>query len=265
MDKSLTPLIAFFALLILLSFVLINSNYLKKDFIKSEEQAMTPQMELRPDIETNPLASKFPRKKSENSQLIDIGKTFGKAKTLLANGKNREAEELLRTILVFDPRHIQTLSLLGGMLYYSNRYAEAELMFRRQIELNPHSALAYNRLGSTLAKQKKYKEAIDNSSIAVGINPDSGEGHINLAGMYSMIGKKDKAIEHFQKAYKLIGYAILPLSYDEAFTNIRTMPEFQTVLSKAKENLKEHGMKNEKKKNKAELSTINNSESKKKK
>jgi len=234
MDKSLTPLIAFFALLILLSFILINSDYLKKDSKKRNEQAIAPKMELRPDTEKNLLNNKILQRESSNSQLIDIGKTFGKAKTLLANGKNREAEEMLRTILVFNPNHIQTLSLLGGILYYSNRYDEAEVIFRRQIELNPHSALAYNRLGSTLAKQKKYKEAIDNSSIAVGMKPDSGEGHINLAGMYSMIGEKENAIEHFRKAHKLIGYAILPLSYDEAFDNIRTMPEFQAILSEAK-------------------------------
>jgi len=233
MDKSLTPLIAVFALIILLSFVLINSNHRKNDQKESKLQDVVPNMEIRPGSEKRLLSNNIFNRKVPTTQLLDIGRTFGKAKALLANGKNREAEGLLRTILVFDPSHAQTLSLLGGILYYSNRYDEAEAIFRRQIELNPSNALAYNRLGSTLAKQKKYKEAINNSSIAVGMDPNSGKGHLNLAGMYSMVNRKEKAIEHLRKAYKLIGYAILPLSYDEAFDNIRSMPEFQDIISNA--------------------------------
>ena len=236
MNKSLAPLIAVIALVILLTFIIINSNLTNSSEAETESvKPVTTGVQLRPETNTYPLNTSHGPNKTHPSQLINIGETFGKAKNLLAEGKNQEAEEVLRTLLVFNPHHSQALSLLGGILFYSNRYKEAEMIFRKQILMNPKNHLAYNRLGSTLAKQKKYKEAIDNSSIALGMRPESGEAHINLAGMYAVVGNKEKAIEHFQKAYTLLGYAVLPLSYDEAFNNIRNHPEFQNIISEAQQ------------------------------
>ena len=236
MDKSLAPLIAVFALIILLSMILLNSNLMNQAYSIQKTPATQHEMAIRPESSSPLIPSKTPaRNKTEHKNLINVGEALGAAKKNIAMGKNREAEELLRTILVFEPDHRQALSLLGGILYYSNRYKEAEIIFRHQIKLDPTNSLAYNRLGSALAKQKKYKEAIDTSSIAVGMNPDSGNGHINLAGMYAVVGDKKRALEHFKKAYKLIRYAILPISFDEAFDNIRQVPEFQSILFKAKQ------------------------------
>jgi len=240
MDKSLAPLIAVIALVILLSFIIINSDFgnitdSKKD---EEKKSVTPKVNLRPETNEFSLSVNTSNGEGENSQLINIGESFGKAKNLLAENKSQEAEDTLRTLLVFDPNHSQALSLLGGILFYSNRYSEAEVIFRKQIRMDPNNHLAYNRLGSALAKQKKYEEAIDSSEIALGINPSSGQSHINLAGMYSVVGKKEKAIKHFQEAYGLLKYSILPLSYDEAFDNIRNSPEFQNIISQAQQKVK---------------------------
>jgi tetratricopeptide (TPR) repeat protein len=235
MDKSLAPLIAVIALIILLTFIIINSDFSSTaNSDKKSPVKVNPRVQLRPGSDNYTVDLHYHDKKEKDTHLINTGEAFGKAKSLLADGKTQEAEDTLRTLLVFNPNHTPALSLLGGILFYSNRYKEAEAVFRKQIQLNPKNSLAYNRLGSTLAKQKKYREAIDNSSIALNMNPDSGEAHVNLSGMYSVIGDKEKAIEHFQEAYRLLGYAILPLSYDEAFNNIRGKPEFQNILSKAK-------------------------------
>ena len=235
MDKSLAPLIAIFALIILLSLILVNSKVLNRGRNIDFRSDSSHKMEIRPGEPRKILSTQILQQRNGNAGLINIGESFGMAKSLLAQGKTDDAEDIIRTILVFNPDHRQALALLGGILYYSNRYKEAEAIFRRQIKLDPANSLAYDRLGSALAKQKKYKEAIDSSSIAVGMTPQSGNGHINLAGMYSMVGDKKRAMEHFKKAYELIGYAILPLSYDEAFDNIRSMPEFQALLSEAKQ------------------------------
>ena len=241
MDKSLAPLIAIFALIILLSLIMLNSKVLNRGHNINSRPNASHKMEIRPDEPGKLLLAQVSQKRGGNAALINVGDSFGKAKALLAEGKTDDAEDIIRTILVFNPDHRQALSLLGGILYYSNRYKEAEAVFRHQIKLDPANSLAYDRLGSALAKQKKYKEAIDSSSIAVGMMPESGNGHINLAGMYSMVGDKKRAMEHFKKAYELIGYAILPLSYDDAFDNIRTMPEFQNLLSEAKNRKKRAG------------------------
>ena len=241
MDKSLTPLIAVFALIILLSMILLNSNLLNHKSGAASSTRLAHEMVIRPETHNRPIASTSSLTQNENNdQLINVGETFGQAKKYIAAGRTKDAEDLLRTILVFNPDHRQTLSLLGGILYYSNRYKDAEVIFRRQIKLDPNNSLAYNRLGAALAKQKKYKEAINSASISLGMSPDSGDAHINLAGMYSVVGDKKRAIDHFRKAFKLIGYAILPLSFDEAFDNIRQMPEFQSIILEAKQMLPEN-------------------------
>ena len=48
------------------------------------------------------------------------------AKKMLSTGKEEDAEDQLRTLLVFEPDNFPALSLLGGIFYYSQRYAEAE-------------------------------------------------------------------------------------------------------------------------------------------
>ena len=238
MDKSLAPLIAVFALIVLLSMILLNSNFMNQKGRPVAGSESNHCMAIREEEYPQTLSPVDSRQQSsDNAELIDVGDMLGKAKKYIAAGKTGDAEDLLRTILLFYPDHRQALSLMGGILYYSNRYKEAEVIFRRQIKLDPNNSLAYNRLGSALAKQKRYKEAIDSASISLGMHPDSGDAHINLAGMYSVVGDKQKAIEHFRKAFKLIGYAILPLSFDEAFDNIRQMPEFQSVILEAKQML----------------------------
>lgn len=228
--KSLAPLIAAFTVIILLTIILINSGTGKR---KKQEGSQSPQkgvMELsgnsRPAISHKP-ATPVPR----DSKIINVDVSLVEAKKLLAENKVEEAEDKLRTILVFAPDNAQTLTLLGGILYYSGREKEAESIFRRQIKLNPKDHLAYNRLGSALAKQKRYQEAINSVAMAVGLKPDSGEAQINLAGLYSLANDKKSALLHFRKAAKLLGEAILPLSHDRSFDNVRSSPEFQTIIS----------------------------------
>lgn len=238
MNKSLAPLIAVFALIILLTLIVLNSDYGVRARPPLQKNTETTEIRLRPDSDTNPAAQHV--QPAGNSAMVDSGDMLGRARNLLASGKNKEAEDNLRTLLVFDPDNRQALSLLGGILFYSGRYREAEMIFRHQINLDPNNSLAYNRLGSALAKQKKYRAAIDSSSVAMGMNPNSGEAHINLAGMYAVTGDRKKALVHFRKAYELLGTAILPLSYDESFNLIRSMEEFQEIISEAKSRLKKY-------------------------
>ena len=237
MDKSLTPLIIVFAIVILLTIIILNSNPEDKKLPAINREDISRGMNL--SISRNkPIQQKtLPR----ISTTVDFNadKHIAKAKKQLSNKQENEAEDTLRTILVFEPNNMAALSLLGGVFYYSNRYKEAEFIFKKQVKIDPNSYLAYNRLASALAKQKKFGDAIKTNSKALSINPESPEVHINLAGMYSITGKKERALMHFKKAYEAFGYAILPLSHDHAFDNIRQTPEFQEILVKAKKELPE--------------------------
>ncbi len=230
--KSLAPLIAAFTVIILLTIILINLDTGKDKTKRNSTDTPKNIMELSGNS-SPPATYRLPEADSGDLDAINVNTDLVKVKALLAENRIEEAEDKLRTILVFAPDNAQALTLFGGILYYSGREKEAEAIFRRQIKLNPKDHLAYNRLGSALAKQKRYQEAINSVAVAVGLDPNSGKAHVNLAGLYSILNDKQAALKHFRKAAKLLGKAILPLSHDPSFDNIRSSPEFQAVVSEA--------------------------------
>jgi len=231
-ETSLTPLIIVFAIIILLTIIVLNSNIDSKKKTSSNDDS-------HPELTIRQMKKKIskPRPLLTKDIHFNYDVNFAKAKKLISAKQESEAEDVLRTILVFKPEDLNTLSLLGGLFFYSGRYKEAEDIFKQQIKIDPNSHLAYNRLASTLAKQNKFNDAIKTDSKALAINPNSPEVNINLAGMYSITGKKERALKHLEKAYESLGYAILPLTIDSSFNNIRSTPKFQSLIAKAKQEL----------------------------
>ncbi len=234
MNKSLVPLIISFAVIILLSFIVIYSKP-GASGVGEGEEGNIGKIRLSP----------FPVRRAKTAKVQVAqpqGKTYApssdkileEARTFLAEGKEADAEDRLRTLLIFEPNNPQALSLLGGIMYYSSRYQEAEMIFRKQIQLDPDKAPLHNQLGSVLAKQDKITEAVAECLKAVDLEPDSADARINLAGMYSVSGDRDNAMKQLIAAYKLIGYRILPFTHDSAFDKIRQSPEFQETVQMAR-------------------------------
>jgi tetratricopeptide (TPR) repeat protein len=238
MNKSLAPLIISFAVIILLTFIIINTKP-QESAIELQTNGTAPTMSLntvsKPQIKHK--APALRKQKPRDSYIPEPEKFMENAKNFLSEGKENEAEDSLRTLLIFEPDNPQALSLLAGIFYYSQRYSEAEIIFRRQVKLNPDNDAVYNHLGSVLARQGKMKEAIKMTMKAVEINPKSSEAQINLSSMYASNGDLEPAIKHFLLAYQLIGYRILPFSYDPAFDKVRSSPEFQEIISRAKKEM----------------------------
>lgn len=248
MNKSLVPLIISFAVIILLTFIVINSKPGRSD-IAEDETEINKSMKLSPFPVRHPRSNVKETKETaslKNPYTLsayspDTAKTLDKIRKLLAEEKEKEAEDLLRTLLVFEPDNQQALSFLGGILFYSQRYQEAEMIFRRQIKLEPdEKANLYNQLASVLAKQKKFDEAIKMASKAVELDPNSAVTRINLAGMYSLTGDKENAFRHLLSAYQLARYGILPFTHDPSFDAIRTTPEFQEIIRQSNKDWDEH-------------------------
>ncbi|HCE47030.1 MAG TPA: hypothetical protein DET40_26070 [Lentisphaeria bacterium] len=235
MNKTLAPLIISFAVIILLTFIIINSRP-KGSALELQTNGISPTMALS-------TMSKSKQKRKEHSPakrsvyIPETERTLEDAKRFLAAGKEPEAEDALRTLLVFEPDNQQALSLLGGIFYYSQRYSDAEMIFRRQIRMTPDNESLYNHLGSSLAKQSKIQEAIQMTLKAVEINPKSSDAQINLSSMYASAGDSQSCIKHFFAAYQLIGYSILPFTYDQSFDKVRSVPEFQEIISRAKKDM----------------------------
>jgi predicted Zn-dependent protease len=236
MNKSLAPLIISFAVIILLTFIIVNTKPRESE-IELQTNGTAPSMSLN-TISKNQLRHKAaaPRK-PRNSYLPGSDKFIEDAKSLLSANRENEAEDSLRTLLIFEPDNPQALSLLAGIFYYSQRYSDAEMIFRRLAKLNPDNDSVYNHLGSVLARQGKMNEAIKVTLKAVESNPKSPDAQINLSSMYASNGDVEPCIKHFLLAYQLIGSRILAFSYDPAFDKVRSSPEFQEIISMAKRDM----------------------------
>ena len=68
---------------------------------------------------------------------------LGKARALLAEGRNQEAEQVLRQTLVADPTNAMAYDLLGNLLSEVGRFDEARACFERAIALAPLLAGSY--------------------------------------------------------------------------------------------------------------------------
>src|SRR5271166_1267305 len=68
---------------------------------------------------------------------------LGKARALLMENRNQEAEQVLRETLVADPRNAMAYELLGNLLTELGRFEEARACFERAIAIAPLLAGSY--------------------------------------------------------------------------------------------------------------------------
>jgi tetratricopeptide (TPR) repeat protein len=71
---------------------------------------------------------------------------LGKARALLTENRNQEAEQVLRETLVADPRNAMAYELLGNLLSEFGRFDEARACFERAIAIAPMLAGSYYEL-----------------------------------------------------------------------------------------------------------------------
>ncbi|MEJ1976210.1 MAG: tetratricopeptide repeat protein [Acetobacteraceae bacterium] len=149
-------------------------------------------------------------------------------------GRTDEAERLYRQVLARDPRHADSLHLLGVVahqagrndaavdlirkaiagnagvaFYHSNlgnalrelqRLDEAVAAFSEALRLQPHCLEAHVNLGNTLLDQGKLDEAVASYGRAIALKPDLAEAHNNLGNAHKEAGRPDAAIASYRRA-----------------------------------------------------------------
>lgn len=239
MNRSLTPLIVSFAVVILLTIIMLHT---RPNRLQDEE---LPGLDLAPPMRLSPfpghhqpkVASGVASPTSSNRQEVpvEVDELVDISRRLLAEGREAEAEDRLRTLLVFSPEHMPALSLLGGILFYSRRYGEAESIYRRQVLTDPASATVHNNLASTLARQERYLEALASAEQASQLEPEAPPVLTNLASICLALGEQERALGYFRQAYKLLGWKILPIAEDPVFRKLRNHPDFAAIVNQARQ------------------------------
>jgi Flp pilus assembly protein TadD len=240
MNRSLTPLIVSFAIIILLTIIMLHTRPQRPQDVNMPVFDLAPAMRLSPypgrrtaPAAPSPETAAGPTHSARGTP--DPDHLLDRSRRLLSEGKEAEAEDQLRTLLVFSPDSPPALSLLGGILFYSRRYDEAESVYRRQLRVDPISATLHNNLASVLARQGRLIEATAAAERALEIEPESAPPHINLAGIHAAAGDRGQALAHFQLAYERLGWRILPVAEDPVFRDLRNDPAFTLILAQARQ------------------------------
>jgi tetratricopeptide (TPR) repeat protein len=142
-------------------------------------------------------------------------------------GRVAEAERAYRRILAVDPRHADSLHLLGMIEHQAGRPETAAQMIREAIAIDAKQAHYHANLGTVLQAQGKLEEAAVGYQRALDLKPDSAEVHVNVGNILQAQGRLDEAVAHYEEAL-----AIKP-EMAEAFYNLGNARQAQGKLDDA--------------------------------
>jgi len=145
-----------------------------------------------------------------------ITRLFDQAAAHHHAGRLTEAEPIYRQILSEDPRHADSIHLLGVIAYQRNNFDLAVALISKAIALNDNAAGFHSNLGLVLKDQGRLDEAATCFKRALSIEPESLEGLCNLGTVLDKQGMLNEAIVLYQHAI-----AIKPNS-PEVLSNLGT-------------------------------------------
>lgn len=166
--------------------------------------------------------------------------------------------------LELDPLSASTCTSAGTLFLYSRRPDEAIVLLKSALELDPNSVFAQSNLGVAYVQKGRVEEgltemrkSIEHSGLHLenelayayaragkmdevrGILADllrmREQGHVSetiIAGVYSSLGEKDKALEWLERAYAQHAVFIVSINSDFPFEDLRPDPRFQSLLKK---------------------------------
>jgi len=237
--KNYTVIIVVLILIIVGTFLLVNfRNSIVHESIKQEQTISDNfhslgSLKKGTSVGYRELQINYEPKIKQASKHASLYNGLEKARIQIGNGDISDAENTLKTLLVFYPNNDNVLSLLGGLYYMQGNYVQAKNTFSKIIELYPNNSNARENLGMIYEKQKKYDMAINEYLTALNLSKNSALSCIHLAAIYSILNQKNRALFYFKKAYGIIGEKILILTYDTSFNNIRNTPEFIAIIQDA--------------------------------
>jgi tetratricopeptide (TPR) repeat protein len=143
------------------------------------------------------------------------------------HGQLPEAEQLYRKILAIDPRHSDSLHLLGVLAHQVGRDDVAIELISSAIAVDNRQASYHSNLGTALQAAGRLDEAAVSYCNALALAPGMSEAHLNLGAVLQAQGKSAEAEARFRRAL-----AIKP-DLAEAYVNLGNILLEQGKLEEA--------------------------------
>lgn len=113
------------------------------------------------------------------------------------------AEDRCRQALTLDPKHADSLHLLGLVHWQTNRPDLAIDLIASAIRCNPNNPEYFLNLGELLRDQDKLDEARKSVDIAIKLAPDRPAGWIKLGNLLRMERRYDEVLLTYEHAFTL--------------------------------------------------------------
>ena len=118
-------------------------------------------------------------------------------------GRLDEAERLFRQVLAANPRHADSLHLLGVIAYQTERRELAAELIGKAIAINPREASSHSNLGNLLLHQGRLDEAVACYHRALRLRPNFPEALNNLGNALRALKRLDEAVISYRRALDL--------------------------------------------------------------
>jgi Flp pilus assembly protein TadD len=115
-------------------------------------------------------------------------------------GRFDEAEQLLRSALALEPRHVPAYVNLADLRRSQGRDADGEAVLREGLKAMPDNATLHHVLGLTLVRLQRADEGLAELARAAALAPEDARfAYVYAVGLYSR-GKPQEALAEIERA-----------------------------------------------------------------
>lgn len=125
---------------------------------------------------------------------LSVDFLFQEAMLLHRRGAIADAVAAYARILRHNPRHVDTLCLLGMAYGQLGRWSDAVEMLRKAVRVAPRHAPAHHLLATALRDSGNADEAVKSFNRAIACRSDFVDAYFGLADLFRMLGREPEAI-----------------------------------------------------------------------
>jgi tetratricopeptide (TPR) repeat protein len=146
----------------------------------------------------------------EKRRVMEPQRSEGSAQTLWSQGlalhqagRLGEARQQYEAALAIDPRHFDSLHLLGVICIQTGGLDQGAALIGQAIALNPHVAAAHGNLANAFNGLGRYEDALASCDRALALQPDHAESHGNRGLALYQLGRPGEALGSFDRLIAL--------------------------------------------------------------